>query len=89
MDGKAIERRLDVLQQIADRNKPCKMVVTFADGSTITTDPIGVWAVCRDHMMEGDIVNITATRPEYAAAAGIMSVLCNPAPERELKDFEW
>lgn len=88
MDNKAIIRRLDALQQLADRNRPCKVTVTFADGSTTATDPIGAWTVCRDHMMEGDIVNITADRPEYAAAANIMTVLCHPAPDREVEDFE-
>ena len=37
MDSKAISRRLDALQKIADRGKPCKVVVTFTDGSSTTT----------------------------------------------------
>lgn len=88
MYNKAIIRRLNALQQIADRNRPCRMTVTFIDGNTITTDPIGAWAVCHDHMMREDIACITADRPEYAAAAGIMTVLCHPVPNRRLEDFE-
>lgn len=88
MDIRAITRRLDALQQVADRNQPCKMTVTFAGGSTIVTDPMGAWAVCHDHMLTGDVASVTADRPEYAAAAGIMTVLCHPAPDRKVENFE-
>lgn len=83
MDSRAITRRLDALQEIADRNKPCRIIVTFADGTTTITDPVGAWGICRDHMMREDVVNIEADRPEYAGAAGVMTVLCHPAPNRK------
>lgn len=88
MDTKAIIRRLDTLQQVADRNRPCRMTVTFTDGSTTVTDPVGAWTVCHDHMLVGDVVSITADRPEYVAAACTMTVLCHPAPNRRIEDYE-
>jgi len=88
MDVKAITRRLDALQQEADKNKPCKMTVIFVNGDVINTDPIDVWAVVHDHMMQSDVVSITADLPEYASAAGIMTILCHPVANREVTDFE-
>ncbi len=88
MDTRAIAKRLDALQQEADKNRPCKMTVTFINGSTTVTDPAGAWTVCHDHMLLGDVVSVTADRPEYAAAAGIMTVLCHPVKNREVSNFE-
>lgn len=76
MNNKAITLRLDALQQIADRNRPCKITVTFADGTTTTTDPIGAWAICHDHMLVGDVADVAADRDEYAELAGVIAALC-------------
>lgn len=86
MDSKAITRRLNTLQRIADRGKPCEYTVRFKDGGATTADPISVWNICRTvgERVEG----ITAKRPEYTAAAGIMTVICRPAPDRRIEDFE-
>lgn len=86
--NKAISRRLDGLQRLADRNKPCNVVVTFTDGSATTTDLAGAIDIFRKRGARGEIGHIEADRPEYAAAAGIMTVLCNPAPDRRIEDFE-
>lgn len=88
MDNKAIARRLAALQKIADRGRPCKVVVTFTDGSSTTTDPAGAIDILREHGPLEDISDFTADRPEYAAAAGIMTVICHSAPNREVSDFE-
>lgn len=55
MDSKAISRRLDALQKIADRGKPCKVVVTFTDGSSTTTDPAGAIGIFRERGPSGHI----------------------------------
>lgn len=86
MDVKAITRRLDVLQREADRNRPCKMTVTYEDGRQAIVDPCAVIDLCRGQGC--DITRITADRPEYMAAAAIMTVLCHPAPNRRIEDFE-
>lgn len=88
MDSKAIIRRLDALQRIADRGRPCNVVITFTDGSSTTTDPGGAIDILQERGARGEIARIEADRPEYAAAAGIMTVLCNPAPDRRIEDFE-
>ncbi len=86
MDIKAITKRLDALQAEADKNRPCRMTVTFTDGHQIVTDPCGAIDLCREH--GSNIADITADRAEYAAAAGIMTVLCHPAKDREVSNFE-
>lgn len=88
MDSRAITRRLAALQKIADRNRPCRIVVTFADGSSTTTDPTGAIDVFRERGPSGDISCFSADRPEYVGLCGALSVLCHPAPNREVTDFE-
>ena len=88
MDSKAISRRLDALQKIADRGKPCKVVVTFTDGSSTTTDPSGAITIFRERGSFGDISSFTPDRPEYDGLCGALSVLCHPVPNREVADFE-
>jgi hypothetical protein len=89
MDSKAISRRLDALQKIADRGKPCKVVVTFTDGSsTTTTDPAGAIGIFRERGLSGYIAAFTPDRPEYDGLCGALSVLCHPVPDRRIEDFE-
>lgn len=88
MDSKSISRRLAALQQIADRRKPCKVVVTFADGSNTTTDPAGAIDIFRERGPFGTISSFSPDRPEYDGLCGALSALCNPAPNRRLEDFE-
>ena len=83
---KASSRRLDALQQIVDRGRPCEVVVTFRDGSSSTTDPANAWDIVRDQGQ--DIVSVKVNRPEYQAAAAIMGVVAHPVPNREVRDFE-
>lgn len=85
---KSILKRLEVLQQIAGRNKPCKVVVTFTDGSSATTDPAGAIDLFRGRGPFGDIVSFTPDRPEYDGLCSVLSVLCHPVPNRRLEDFE-
>lgn len=88
MDIKAITRRLNAIQQITDRNKPCAVVVTFRDGHTATTDPAGAIDLFRERGPFSDIAAFTPDRPEYEGLCVALSVLCNPAPDRRLSDFE-
>lgn len=88
MNTKGITRRLDALQQAADRNRPCKMTITLKSGEQITADPAGAWAVIRNPMMRENVVSITADRPEYRAAAAIWTIMCHFAPDRRIEDCE-
>ena len=87
MDSKAISRRLDALQQLVDRGRPCKVVVTFTDGSNTTTDPVGAINLFRERGPSGDIAAFTPDRSEYYGLCGALSALCNPVPDRR-EDFE-
>ena len=46
----------------------------------------GVIDLC--HSCGETIEKITADRPEYAAMAAIMTVICHPVPNRDIQDFE-
>jgi hypothetical protein len=88
VDKKGITRRLDALQQIADRNRPCKIVVTFTDGRSITTSPLIALELFRQHGPFEDIVGFASDRQEYDGLCGALSVLCHPVPNRRIEDFE-
>ena len=64
MDNKTITRRLDALQQLADRRKPCQVKVIFSDGSEIITSPAGAIEACRSRKL-GEIKSVVAERPDY------------------------
>lgn len=85
---KSILKRLDALQQIADRNRPCKVVVKFTDGSSMDTDPVGAIRLFQEQGLEGSIDSFTPDRPEYDGLCGVLSALCRPTPTREVKNFE-
>lgn len=87
MDNKAISRRLDALQRIADRGRPCKVFVMFTDGGSTTTDPAGAIDIFRARGPSGDISSFSAERPEYRGLCGVLSVLCSPVPDRRIEDF--
>lgn len=86
--SKAIFRRLAVLQQIADRGKPCKVVVTFMDGSSTTTDPAGAIDILRGRGARGEIDSFQTDNPVYSGWARLLTGILHPAPNREVRDFE-
>lgn len=88
MDSKAISRRLAALQQIADRGKPCKVVVTFTDGSSTTTDPGGALDILRERDPLGEIESFQADQPVWRDWARMLTVVLHPAPNRRIEDFE-
>jgi hypothetical protein len=83
-----VDRRLEKMRELLERSRPCKIIATFADGTTTITDPTGAWSILRDHPVAGNIVSFEADRPEYKAAANIMTVLCHPVPDRRISDYE-
>lgn len=85
---KSIIRRLDVLQQIADRNKPCKVIVTFTNGSRATTDPAGALNLLQERGPGGEVDGFQTDSPLYARWAQLLTILLHPAPNREVSDFE-
>ena len=85
---KSITRRLDALQRLADRNKPCKVIVTFADGSNTTTDPAGALDFLQNRGPSGEVDSFQTGSPWYAGWARLLTTLLHPAPNREVSDFE-
>lgn len=83
-----INRRLDVMRERLERFKPCAMTITLKNGRAITSDPAAAWEIFRGHAQSGDVAFVSADRDEYAAAAGVMTVLCHPALNREISNYE-
>ncbi len=83
--NKAISRRLAVLQQIADRGKPCKVAVTFTDA---TTAPAGAIDILQGRGARGEVDSFQTDNPMYSGWARLLTVLLHPAPDRRIEDFE-
>ena len=86
--NKAIFRRLAVLQQIADRGKPCKGSVTFTDGSTAITNPAGAIDILRGRGTHGEIDSFQTDNLVYSGWARLLTGILHPAPDRRIEDFE-
>lgn len=71
-----------------NRIKPCAFTILYADGSAEIADPAGAWAVYFDSTRRENVVSISADCPEYAAVASILTVLCHPAENRRIADYE-
>lgn len=83
-----INRRLETMRERLERFRPCTMTITLKSGRSITADPSAVWDFFLGYARKGRVAAVSSDRDEYAAAAGIMSVLCHPAPNREISDYE-
>lgn len=83
-----IDGRLHDMRERLERSRPCKITITFVDGSTTVTDPAGVIDIFRDKGPLGAIASIEADKPEYAGLYGALSVICRPVPNRRLDDYE-
>lgn len=86
--NKAIFRRLAVLQQIADRDKPCKVVVAFMDGSSATTDPGGVIDILQGRGARGEVDSFQTDNPVYSGWARLLTGILHPALDRRIEDYE-
>lgn len=71
-----VDRRLEQMRERLERSRPCRMTITLKFGEQITTEPAGAWAVCHDHMLVGDVADVTADKPEYSGVAGVIAALC-------------
>lgn len=85
---KSVLRRLDVLQRIAEKSKPCKVVVTFTDGSSATTDSAGAIGLLQEFGPRGEIESFQTDNPVYSGWARLLTGLLHPAPDRRIEDFE-
>lgn len=86
--NKAIFRRLAALQQIAEKNKPFRVKVLFANGSEATTDQSGALDLLQELGPCGEIESFQTDNPAYSGWAQLLTILLNPLPNREVTDFE-
>lgn len=84
MDNRTIKRRLEALQEFAVQHRPAAVVVTFTDGSSATTDPVGAI----DLLQSGTVDSFRSDDPIYSGWAQLMTVILHPVPDRRLEDFE-
>lgn len=83
----SIYRRLALLQQIADANRPALVTVHFADGSTTVTDQSGVMGLLQELGPRGKIDSFQANGA-LSGWAQLLTILLHPRKNRELSDFE-
>lgn len=83
-----IDRRIEEMRALLERSRPCKVTITFMDGSTTVTDPAGAIDIFRDMGPFGAIASIEADKPEYAGLCGAFSAVCRPSPDRRIDDYE-
>lgn len=83
----SILRRLDILQRIADRQRPTPVTVHFADGSTTVTTPGEAMALLQELGPRGKIDSFQANGA-LSGWARLLTVLLHPRKNRELSDFE-
>lgn len=82
-----VGKQLELMRKRLERSKPVRMVVTFANGEVVTTDPVGAIHLLKDSEV-GEIVGVTTDRGDYMGLAGCLDVLCHPAPNRRIEDYE-
>lgn len=84
---KAVFKRLDVLQRLADKNKPFKVKVLFTDGSEVVTDQSGALDLLLELGPRGKLSGFQADGP-MSEWARLLTTLLHPASNREVSDFE-
>lgn len=87
MDSRSISRRLDILQQIARRNKPLKVKVLFTDGNVVTTDQSGALGLLQELGPRGEIDSFQSDGP-MSEWARLLTILLHPRENREISDYE-
>lgn len=83
----SIYRRLALLQQIADANRPALVIVHFADGSTTVTDQSGALGLLQELGPRGKIDSFQADGA-LSGWARLLTVILHPAKNRRIEDFE-
>ena len=83
-----IDRKIEAMRERLERSRPAKIMITFADGSSTTTDPAGAIDIFRARGPSGNIAAFTPDSPEYDGLCGALSALCHPVPDRRIEDFE-
>lgn len=86
--NKSIIKRLSGLQRIAEKNKPFKVKVLFANGSEAITDQSGALDLLQELGPCGKIESFQTDNPVYSGWARLLTGLLHPVPDRRLSDYE-
>lgn len=70
-----VDRCIDKLRGRLERSKPARMVLTLANGETVTTDPCGAIRAFQE-LPDGEIIDVYTDRADYAELAGVLTALC-------------
>lgn len=84
----SILRRLALLQQVADANRPAQVVIRFANGTATVTDPGGALDAFRAYGQSGEIVGFSSDNSTFGPWAQLLTCLLHHAPDRRLLDYE-
>lgn len=84
----SILRRLALLQQIADANRPAQVVILFTDGTATIADPGAVLGFFQELGPHGRIDRFQSDSVVYGPWAALLTVVLRPAKNRRLEDFE-
>lgn len=71
-----IDKCLEAMRALVEWSRPCKITVTFADGSTTVTDPVGAVRIFREQGPFGAIAGMEADKPEYERLICTLSAVC-------------
>lgn len=82
-----VGKQLELMRKRMEQSKAARIVVTLASGGVVTTDPVGAIDLLKNSEV-GKIVGVTTDRADYMGLAGSLDVLCRPAPNRKVEDFE-
>lgn len=84
----SILRRLALLQHIADKSKPAQVVIRFTNGTATVTTPGGAIDILWERGARGEVERFQSNSPVYGPWARLLTVLCHPAVNRNIADFE-
>lgn len=84
----SILRRLALLQQIADANRPARVVIRFTDGTAAVTTPGGALDAFRARGPSGEIAGFSSDNSTFGPWAKLLSILLHPRKNREISDYE-
>lgn len=84
----SILRRLTLLQQVTDANRPAQVVIRFTDGTTTVTTPGGAVDLFQQMGPSGEIVGFSSDNSTFGPWAQLLTGLLRFVPDREVSDFE-
>lgn len=85
---KTILRRLALLQQVTNANRPAQVVIRFTNGTATVTTPGGALDAFRARGQSGEIAGFSSDNSTFGPWAQLLTGLLHPVPDRRIEDFE-